>query len=739
MNKGVRAIAKYAGVIVDVKASAVNRLFHYSIPEHIGRVRLGHRVLVPFGSRKVEAYVVELVDQVALEPERIKPIIRLLDPEPILTDEHLAVASWMVKEYAGLYAQALQCFLPTGTRYGKERVGGRQQLEVTLAQPQLVEEYLQCLPPRAAKQRAVLLSLSQNPRQWASELCRNTKVSYQTLAALQAKGLICVAPAALERKLEFAAENKPIPVLTEKQKEALQAIIDEFNGSHRPVLIHGVTDSGKTEVYLRAIGYCLEQGRQAIMLVPEISLTEQTIARFTQRFPGMVAVLHSGLSEGERYDQWQRIKRGELPIVIGARSAVFAPLERIGLIVIDEEHEGTYKQAEGMLRYHARSVALERARHHEAIVVLGSATPAVESYHRALRGDYRLVEIPHRIHNRQFPPVFLVDMRAEFANGNRSMFSELLAEELAQTLDRGEQAIILLNRRGYSAFVLCRSCGYVAACPNCHVSLTYHRDNRLKCHYCGYSEQLKPSCPQCGSHFIRQFGTGTQQLEDHIRKNYANARIVRLDADTTKRKGSHQRLLSQFRQGQANVLIGTQMIAKGLDFPNVTLVGVVSADLALNFPDFRAAERTYQLLAQVSGRAGRGPKPGKVVIQCYEPGHYAVRCVTKHDYAAFYRQEIAYRRQLEYPPLGYLVRVLVQGPEKAVQEEAEAIHLLLQSKLADAKIYGPAPAPLSKLKGRYRWHLIIKSKHKVSHLLTELPKSDSTVMISVDPDPLFLL
>jgi primosomal protein N' (replication factor Y) len=735
----VRAIARFAGVIVDVRASAVNKVFHYSIPQHLDKIRLGHRVLVPFGSRKIEAYVVELADRVELDPQRIKPIIKLLDLEPMFTGEQLEVASWMVGKYSGLYAQALQFFLPTGTRFGKERVGVKQQLAVELVHPELIDDYLASLSPKAVRQMQVLLSLKNQPLQLASELCEKTKASYHTLKALQAKGYISVEPRAIERELELPVETKPVPVLTSEQREALQVIIEEFHEGHTPVLIHGVTDSGKTEVYLRAIAHCLQHGRQAIMMVPEISLTEQTIARFTQRFSNQVAVLHSGLSEGERYDQWQKIKKGDLPIVIGARSAVFAPLQKIGLIVIDEEHEGTYKQTDGLLKYHARSVALQRAKHHEAVVVMGSATPAVESYHRALRGDYRLVAMPNRVFDRPFPEVSLVDMRAEFSGGNRSMFSGLLTEELAKTLERQEQAIILLNRRGYSAFVLCRECGYVASCSNCHVSLTYHRDNRLRCHYCGYSEMLRPSCPQCGSHYIRRFGTGTQQLEEHIRKNFAQARIVRLDADTTRRKGSHQRLLNQFREGRANVLIGTQMIAKGLDFPDVTLVGVISADLALNFPDFRAAERTYQLLAQVSGRAGRGPKLGKVIIQSYDPSHYAVRSVPKHDYTAFYRQEIVYRRQLEYPPLGYLARILIHGPEEAVKVQAAEINQSLRNKLAHARIYGPAPAPISKLKGRHRWQIIVKTKREISHLLTDLPRQDGTVTVTVDPDPLFLL
>lgn len=732
-------ILKFAGVIVDVKVSSVNKPFHYRIPEHLQDLKCGHRVLVSFGRRRVEGYVVEIVDEVDLAPDKIKPIIKILDPDPVLTPEQLDTARWMVETYAGLYSQALQCFLPAGTRYGKERVSEKKQLAAALVDPEKVDGYLAQLSPRAVKQRQVLLELMENPRQLASGLCQKTDTGYQTLRALEAKGFITLEEETIERELKFRADEKAVPVLTPDQNQALTAVIEECTGAKKPILIHGVTDSGKTEVYLRAIDHCLNQGRQAIMLVPEIALTGQTIARFTQRFPGQIAVLHSGLSEGERYDQWLSIFRGEVPIVIGARSAVFAPLKNIGLIVIDEEHEGAYKQADGLLKYHARSVAIKRAEQHGAVVVLGSATPSLESYHRALRGEFRLVEMPRRVNNRPFPEVSLVDMREEFAADNRTMFSRQLTEELNLTLANGEQAIILLNRRGYSAFVLCRECGYVVGCPNCHVSLTYHQDNRLKCHYCGYMQELPPSCPECASRYLRQFGTGTQQLEAFIRHNFPQARTVRLDSDTTRRKGAHERLLSQFRRGEANVLIGTQMIAKGLDFPDVTLVGVISADFALNFPDFRSAERTFQLLMQVSGRAGRGEKPGRVIIQCYNPEHYAVAAVKKHDYLEFYRQEVSYRRALAYPPYGHMVRILIQGSEAAVSQKSRDLHKLLTERVPDAVIYGPAPAPISKIKGRYRWHIIIKSGRKISQLLTDLPQNDGEFTVSVDPDPLFLL
>lgn len=733
-------ICKYAGVIVDVKITTVDKVFHYRIPKNIKQLSLGHRVLVPFGKRQVEGYVVELVDEVDLEPKRIKSIMKLLDLKPVLSEEQLSVAKWMAQEYVGLYSQALQYFLPAGTRYGRERVSEKKQLMVTLNNPDMLARYVDELPKNATRQRTVLMSLEKKQQQLASELCAQTKANYQTLNTLRDKGYIQLQSKVIERKIELQAEQEEIPQLNQYQVKALIEIADQMNKTHKPVLVHGVTGSGKTEVYLHAIKHCLSRGQQAIMLVPEIALTTQTIARFTQRFPDKIAVLHSGLSEGERYDQWHKIYNNEVDIVIGARSAVFAPFHNIGLIILDEEHETTYKQEDGMLKYHTRSVAIKRAAFHQAVVILGSATPSIESYHLALRGDYKLVELPFRVNQVPMPKISVVDMRCEFTKGNRSMFSCQLSEALENILSRQEQAMIFINRRGYSSFVLCRECGFVIECQNCQVSLKYHQaDNSLKCHYCGYRQQLPTSCPNCASHYLRQFGSGTQQVEQYVKQNFSQARTVRLDADSARLKGAHSRILNRFKSQDANVLIGTQMIAKGLDFPNVTLVGVLSADLALNFPDFRASEHTFQLLTQVSGRAGRDIKLGQVIIQCYDPVHYCLKAVQNQDYLSFYRQEITFRRQLNYPPFGYLARILVQGPETLVEHKAEEVFAQLKTRLKNAEIFSPTPAAIQRIKGRYRWQIIIKSKEPINNLLNDIPQNDRDVVIDVDCDPLFLL
>lgn len=700
---------------------------------------LGHRVLVPFGRRNVEGYVVELTDAVDLKSIDIKQIKSLLDPKPLLNKEQLHTAKWMAKNYNVLWSQTLQLFLPVGTRYGRERVRPKEQLMAVVVDYQFIDNYLERTALNAHKQRAVLQRLKQQPQQLARQLCLDTGASYQTLYALRDKGWIKLQLQSVERSLNLIAENKADLRLNQEQEQAVQQIITQFGHDGKPVLLHGVTGSGKTEVYLHAMAYCLQNGNQAIMLVPEIALTPQTIALFTQRFPNQVAVLHSGLSEGERYDQWQKIYHGKVSIVIGARSAVFAPFDRIGLIILDEEHETTYKQTEGSLKYHAREIALKRASYSHAVVVLGSATPALESYHSALNGHYQLAELPYRIKNYPMPKISLVDMRKEFKEGNRTMFSRELYTALEETIAREEQAIVFLNRRGYASFVLCRECGRVLECPNCKVSLTYHLGNRLKCHYCDYQQSMPSTCPNCGSHYLRQFGCGTQQVEQYIQEKFPQAITIRLDSDTTRRKGTHQRLLNRFKSGKANILIGTQMIAKGLDFPNVTLVGVLSADLTLNFPDFRSSERTFQLLTQVSGRAGRDVKLGRVVIQCYDPNHYALQSVVKQDYLAFYRQEISFRRALGYPPYGHVVRILIQGEEQQVKETAEKIYSLLKQQVVDAEVFPPVPAPIVKIKGRFRWHILIKSKQLLAGLAIDRFVKHSDVNVSVDDDPLFLL
>ncbi|MGI6149409.1 MAG: primosomal protein N' [Limnochordia bacterium] len=723
----------YAGVIVDIKAEAVDRIFTYRIPDNLP-VEVGHRVLVPFGPRRLEGYVIRLNEAPDIPADRVRAIHRVLDPEPVILPDLMELALWMKSTYHGLLSEALQYMLPPGVRFGRERVTVKVQQVVRLQQsnPEL--------PARATAQRRIVQILQEaDGTMPAADLVKRAAAGYQVLQALAAKGIVTVAEQQVDRRAEWDTVAFPAPVLTPAQVKACRTIMKEMGGSRRPVLLHGVTGSGKTEVYLQIIRHVLESGRQALVLVPEIALTPQTVSRFGSRFGDRIAVLHSGLSDGERHDEWWRIFRGEADVVIGARSAVFAPLKRLGLIVIDEEHESTYKQSEGSIRYHTRAVAEKRAELVQGMVVLGSATPAVESYHKAVAGEYELVTLPERVEQRPLPKVELVDMRVEFDQGNRSMLSRNLHGALTEVLSLGQQAIILLNRRGFSAFVLCRECGHVVQCENCSVSMTYHKqDGRLHCHYCSARQELPQKCPNCASPYLRQFGVGTEQVQDFLQKQFPGAKISRMDADTTRTKGAHRGILRRFAAGETDILIGTQMVAKGLDFPNVTLVGVLSADLSLNLPDIRASERTFQLLTQVAGRAGRGDLPGRVIIQCYEPHHFAIQAAKNHDYKRFFRQEISFRRQMSYPPFQELVRILCTGPKAAVEEHIRTIgEFLRRSGAAKEELFGPAQAPIGRIKGRHRWQIVLKGSHH--HLLEKLPPPPSDVHVAIDVDPLFLL
>ncbi|HHU86920.1 MAG TPA: primosomal protein N', partial [Peptococcaceae bacterium] len=513
-------------------------------------------------------------------------------------------------------------------------------------------------------------------------------------------------------------------------------------------LLHGVTGSGKTEVYLHALSTALKTGRQGVAMVPEIALTPQMIDLFRARFGRKVAVLHSALSDRERYVQWLRVKSGEAPIVLGTRSAVFAPLPRPGLFVIDEEHETTYKQ-EDHLRYHAREVAIKRAQLTGAVVLLGSATPSLESRLKAGKGlVYRLLELPHRIDHKPLPEVKVVDMRREIKNGNRGIFSQALTEAVNLRLDRGEQILLFLNRRGYATIVVCRECGLVLKCPRCDISLTYHLDNRLRCHYCNHTIPAPGRCPGCSSRYISHFGTGTQKVEEEAKRLFERAGIVRMDSDTTTRKGSHERILKSFREGKADILIGTQMIAKGLDLPKVTLVGVINADTTLHMPDFRAAERTFQLLTQVAGRSGRGDLPGEVLIQTYSPDHYSITAAAAHDYEGFYKNEMRVRRALGYPPFSHLALLLFTHED---EDEAKKGAFLAQEffvkELLNAggqiDLLGPAPATLNKIKGRHRWQLVLKGpkRNSLKELIREFLDKLETIrpafkpVVNVDINP----
>ncbi|GLX68400.1 primosomal protein N' [Paenibacillus glycanilyticus] len=598
-------------------------------------------------------------------------------------------------------------------------------------------EALESFPARSAKQRELLaFMLERGEAMPLQALLAEAGGSPASVRALADKGLLGLREVEQERD-PYAGRDfertEPLPLMP-GQQDVYERIADTVSrGEPQALLLHGVTGSGKTEVYMQSIQHCLELGKQAIVLVPEISLTPQMVERFKGRFGDAVAVLHSRLSNGERYDEWRKIRSRRVQVAIGARSAIFAPFERIGLIIIDEEHESSYKQEESP-KYHARDVAVRRARQHGAAVVLGSATPSLESFAAASRPpapgkSSALLPMPERVGSRPLPPVQVIDMRSELQDGNRSMFSRRLHAALAERLERGEQSVLLLNRRGYSTFVMCRSCGYTAACPHCDISLTYHQKSRaLRCHYCGHAELAPKECPSCSSEHIRYFGTGTQRVEEELAKLFPGIRVIRMDVDTTTEKHSHEKLLKQFGERKADVLLGTQMVAKGLDFPFVTLVGVIAADTSLNLPDFRSAERTFQLLTQVAGRAGRHHLPGEVVIQTYSPEHYAITTAQQHDYAAFVREELKHRSVMGYPPYCRLVLVTMSHEQlpllASVSEQfAERLRGLagdegvlgpLEGGLPRAMdILGPVASPISRMKDRYRFQCVIKYRGNI--------------------------
>jgi len=619
------------------------------------------------------------------------------------------------------------------------------------------------LPASAKRQKDVLRHFRDHPEPVPlAELVARLAVTSGVVKALADKGWVEIREREVLRDpyAGRAFAPHPAPELTADQAAALGEIRRFLDrGAHARFLLHGVTGSGKTEVYLQAIARCLELGREAIVLVPEISLTPQMVDRFKGRFGDRVAVLHSRLSQGERYDEWRKIHRGQVSVAVGARSAVFAPFTKIGLIIIDEEHESSYKQEESP-KYHARDVAARRAEEHGAVLVLGSATPSLESYMAAREGGLRLIRLPVRVGGRPMPAVHLVDMRRELEEGNRSMFSRRLADAIRTRLERGEQTVLLMNRRGYATFVLCRSCGHAARCPHCDISLTFHRSaDVLRCHYCGHAERNPPVCPSCGSPHIRHFGTGTQRVEEELVNAFPGIRVIRMDMDTTSEKGAHEKWLNRFRDRKADVLLGTQMVAKGLDFPAVTLVGVLAADSILHLPDFRAVEKTFQLVSQVAGRAGRHQLPGEVIVQTYNPDHYAMRAAAAHDYERFAEVELKLRRDRGYPPFARLALATLSHPSPAIllkagQRLAETIRALWTEEAgargldpALLEVLGPVNAPIPRLKDRYRMQCMIKYRHDLPaprilrealDRLADGPAAEAggeSVQISVDIDP----
>ena len=723
---------------------AVDRVFHYEIPPELQpQVVTGKRVLAPFGrgDRPTVGTCVGLVDHSDYDP--LKPLVRVIDEQPLLSVRMLELTRWMAQYYACPWGQVLEAVVPSGV---KRQAARRQRVALRVADG--VD--LDAIRLTAKQRRVIELLLESDHPMAPGELARAAGCTSSPVETLRRRGLVVPADPFDPSRTQSARQQERTPpfTLTDEQAHSLDAIQRAIDSDRfRAILLHGVTGSGKTEVYLRAIDQIVRRGRSAIVLVPEISLTPQTIRRFRARFD-RVAVLHSHLSDVDRHYHWECIARGEAPVVIGARSAIFAPTPRLGLIVIDEEHENSFKQ-DTVPRYHARDVAVMRAQMEGVPIVLGSATPSLESWHNAQSGKYEHLELTYRVHHRPLPQVSVVDMRQQAARRFR-IISQPLETATRDALARGEQVMLLLNRRGFSTFIHCRKCGHVLECQNCDIALIYHRvPGKTICHYCGHERKPPDLCPACGLTGISYLGLGTERLEEEVKAKFPDHTVARMDSDTMRAHGSHEKVLSAFRAGRIAILLGTQMIAKGLDFPNVTLVGVVSADTALHLPDFRASERTFQLVAQVAGRTGRGDKPGQVIVQTYEPDAPCIQAAVKHDFHAFAAKELPTRSVHGYPPFGRLVRIVCRGPD-AVRTEAFAhtvadrLQETIRQQDATATIFGPAPAPISRIKGQTRWHLLMRTPdtrtvRRLTDPLRQELSPPHTVQWAIDVDAIGML
>ena len=772
-------MSNYAKVVVSV-GMAVDKAFDYAVPVHMP-VQVGSRVLVPFGKRSLEGFVVSISATTDFDPTKVKEISDIIDDAPIFSPTMLELASFMAKKYTTPLATCLRAIMPSGIGLKNEyivravpeyteKLKGKQaqvleyvRTSGTCSQRELTEVFgknaqtvLNALQEKQAVsithiyeakdfvQRVriahfnednqsvefdelcaqiikkggaaarVLEFLRQNRAVPVSDLAYLTHVSMSPIKSLEQKGIITIEQTEIRRDVVKVTDETHEPFeLSDEQAHALDklyAVLEQKPSSRRPVLIQGVTGSGKTELYIRTIQRALEMDKQALVLVPEISLTPQTISAFTARFGDAVTATHSRLSLGERYDQWKKARDGQVSVVIGPRSALFTPFSNLGVIIIDEEHEHTYKSGTTP-KYSTHAVAIQLAKLTGAMVVMGSATPRLETYYKAQTGDYELITLKNRINNLMLDPT-VVDMRAELAQGNKSIFSVKLYAALKNTIEKGEQAILFINRRGHSTFVSCRSCGHVCACEECSVNYTYHRHTgKMICHYCAKTVQNPKNCPTCGSIYIKYFGVGTQKIEEYLKDEFPNTKVLRMDMDTTTKKNAHNNIIEQFARGDAQILIGTQMIAKGLNFPSVSLVGIVAADIALNNGDFAAAENAYQLITQVSGRAGRGAKAGDVIIQTYAPDAYAIKYAVQDNYIDFYNHELTIRKQMNYPPYTHVYEVMMACPDE--KRLIKTLHLLVAiMKQANRKglceVLGPAPCQVVKIKQAYRWKLMVK-------------------------------
>lgn len=799
-------MSQYAQVIVDVPTMQTDQPYTYLVPDEWQAViECGMRVEVPFGegNRHIQGFVTALPTELAESTLSLKSLIRVIDLAPVVNQELLQLADYMKDVTFSFKINCLQTMLPAAMKaaYQKKFVlldedhpvketyfsqsneidwdvieaAGALTLFKRLREQSIVElRYLvkekvnkkmiryvkslvttdnyfvfkEQLRPNALRQHQLLEQLKTTPRETVT-FYREKELLSTHLKTAEKNGWLSFEEVESYRDpFENHDFPKTLPwqLNTEQQQAVSRILAAEAQGEATTFLLEGITGSGKTEVYLQSIAEILNKGKTAMMLVPEIALTPQMVQRFKSRFGKAVAVLHSGLSQGEKYDEWRKIERGEAQVVVGARSAVFAPLQKIGLIIIDEEHEATYKQ-EDTPRYHARDLAIWRSQYHHCPVILGSATPSLESRARAQKKRYELLYLTQRAHeNAQLPSVTIVDLKEEYAQKNTSTFSRLLQEKISNRLQQKEQIVLLLNRRGYSSFMMCRDCGYVLPCPNCDISLTLHMDvKKMRCHYCGHQENIPKKCPDCQGEKIRYYGTGTQKVEEELQARFPSARILRMDVDTTRKKGAHEKILKAFEEQEADILLGTQMIAKGLDYPNITLVGVLNADTALNLPDFRSSERTFQLLTQVSGRAGRGAKPGEVIVQTFNPEHHSIVLAQAQDYEAFYQQEMILRHQSGYPPFYFTVKITISHPaEQVVAKKSYQIAEQLKNGLSpESRILGPTPSGIARIKNRYYYQIILKYKHEVHlhRMLREILETSQSeqrknLYVSIDYEPL---
>ena len=705
---------KYADIIVDITSERLDRTFQYRIPDSLeGKLQVGMVVSVPFGkgNREIDGYVIGITDTPQFDENRLKCIHSIKSDEKTTESSLIVLAEWMRERYGSTMIQALKTVFPV-----KEKV--RQCSQDTLVLNITKEEAkirLKELERKKYHARARLLrALIERGCLDKTQAAKDLGASASVVNAMRQAGWIQVLSREVYRdplRTDGSSSSSRSYVLTGEQQEVLAGILEEWKQENpRPCLIQGVTGSGKTEVYMELIAHVLSQGRQAIVLIPEIALTYQTVMRFYGRFKDKLSVLHSRLSAGERYDQFCRAKKGEIQIMVGPRSALFTPFPNLGLIVIDEEHENTYK-SEITPRYHARETAEKRAQMEHAYLVLGSATPSLEAYSRAEEGKYARFRLRQRYGGRLLPGVTIIDLRKELKEGNRSILSRRLQQAMQERLEKREQVMLFLNRRGYAGFLSCRSCGEVLQCPHCDVSLAVHKGGKLICHYCGYETEVVKKCPSCGSPYIGAFKAGTQQIQDIVQKCFPKSRILRMDYDTTRKKESHAQILEAFARQEADILIGTQMIVKGHDFPHVTLVGVLAADLSLHSGDYRSAERTFQLLTQAVGRAGRGSSPGEAVIQTYQPEHYSIQAAARQDYDSFYEEEMGYRRLLGYPPASHMMAVLGSCREETLLAQGmEYLKKFVQRVYGkpDLHLIGPAPQTVGKVKDQYRKVLYLK-------------------------------